>query len=123
MWTFYGVLAAALTTALLAFHTIISQFVQLPTNDIPRVIFTVQLAGILAGAFSYAAIHTINLLAGRDFYEILEGHEQLSSRWFYVAMLGVIVGAGVALFGRLAVDVLPLLPSHPFLSFLLLSQQ
>jgi len=114
-WTFCVATAAGVTTTLLALQSVLSQQSLLETDDISRAITAVGFAGILAGAFSYTAIHLVKALAGSDLSEILEGSEPISRRWIYIVVLGIIIGAGVALFSSLAGTVLPLLPSRLFL--------
>lgn len=65
--------------------------------------------------FANAAIQFIESMSGYELSDVLEGHEAVSFRWGYVALFGILMGAGVAFFSRFAVVVLPLLPAHPFL--------
>ena len=111
----YIISAAGTVTALLVLSSVLSRIMSLQTYDIGQAIIACGLAGFLAGAFSYTAIQLYNWLAKSDLSEVLAGDAVLSTRWICLAMLGVTIGAGVALFHQLAIAALPILPAYPFL--------
>lgn len=112
---FAVVLAVGTAAALLVLHGNFSQLEVLQVADFNRAIVAAGLAGIVMVVFANAAIQFIESMSGYELSDVLEGHEAVSFRWGYVALFGILMGAGVAFFSRLAVVVLPLLPAHPFL--------
>lgn len=110
-WIFLVALMVALATVLSANYFIRFQAIIQQPGDMIGAIAAVGLAAVLAGVFSCIAICLVDLLAGSGLMEILQGDEQVSIRWLYLAALGVILGAGVAMFTHLALLLLSTLVS------------
>lgn len=105
-WTFLICLAVALATVLSVFFFIQTQAsVQLPGDNF-AVMAGAGLAGIAAGIFTCIAVCLVDALAGHGLLDLITGHEPVSDRWFYLAFLGVVLGAGVGLFSDLAATLL-----------------
>ena len=108
----YVIMAAGTIPTLLVLHSTFSQMGPLQADGLGRAITAAGLAGILAGMFSYTAIRLFDLLTNTSLYQILAGDELPSVPWGALALLGITIGGAVALFHKLAIAVLPLLPAY-----------
>lgn len=105
-WTSLIASAASLATALSISQFVASNVPFQQAVDFIRTLVIIGFAAVAAGIFSYLTIRLIDHLAGQRLSEILMGDQPISWRWSYLAALGVILGAAVALFTRLGIALL-----------------